>query len=89
MRRALMRTNTRLLLTTVVVFQILALGLLALRPDRVGYQSLIFLAAIPAATLITANLMGKLWPVDRAILILVLFLCSIGLITLSAICRSS
>lgn len=88
MRRALMRSNTRILLTTVVAFQVLALGLLALRPDRESFQSLILLATIPAVTLITANLMGKLWPVDRAILILVLLLCSIGLITLSAICRS-
>ncbi len=88
MRRALMRVNTRLLLTSVVIFQVLALGLLALRPDNETLQPLVMLAAIPAATLLTANLMGKLWPVDRAILILVLLLCSIGLITLSAICRS-
>ena len=88
MRRALMRTNTRLLLTTVVVFQLLALALLALRPDNASLQPLILVAAVPLVTLITANLMGKLWPVDRAILILVLLLCSIGLITLSAVCLS-
>ena len=88
MRRALMRTNTRLLLTTVVIFQLLALALLALRPDNASLQPLVLVAAVPLVTLITANLMGKLWPVDRAILILALLLCSIGLITLSAICRS-
>ena len=88
MRRALMRTNTRLLLTTVVVFQLLALALLALRPDNASLQPLILVAAVPLVTLITANLMGKIWPVDRAILILALLLCSIGLITLSAVCRS-
>ena len=88
MRQALMRSNTRLLLTTVVVFQLLALALLALRPDNASFQPLILLGAVPLATLITANLMGKLWPVDRAILILTLLLCSIGVITLSAICRS-
>ena len=32
MRRALLRSNTRLLLTAVVLFQILALLLLALKP---------------------------------------------------------
>lgn len=88
MRRALMRVNTRLLLSSVVIFQILALGLLALRPDNESAQSLILLFAVPAVTLITANLMGKLWPLDRAILILVLFLSSVGVITLCAICRS-
>ena len=88
MRQALMRTNTRLLLTSVVVFQLLALALLALRPDNASLQPLILVAAVPLVTLITANLMGKLWPVDRAILILALLLCSIGLITLSAVCRS-
>ena len=88
MRQALMRTNTRLLLTTVVVFQLMALALLALRPDNASLQPLILVAAVPLVTLVTANLMGKLWPVDRAILILALLLCSIGLITLSAVCRS-
>lgn len=88
MRRALMRTNTRLLLTSVVVFQVLALALLALRPDNASLQPLILLLAVPGVTLLTANLMGKLWPVDRAILILALFLCSTGIIALSAICRS-
>ena len=88
MRQALMRTNTRLLLTTVLVFQLLALALLALRPDNASLQPLILVGAVPLATLITANLMGKIWPVDRAILILALLLCSIGLITLSAVCRS-
>ena len=40
MRRALMRSNTRLLLTAVVVFQALALGLLALRPGNESLQPL-------------------------------------------------
>ena len=88
MRRALMRTNTRLLLTSVVVFQALALALLALRPDVTSLQPLILLLAVPGGTLLVANLMGRLWPVDRAILILALFLCSLGLIALSAVCRS-
>ena len=88
MRRALMRSNTRLLLTAVVVFQALALGLLALRPGSESLQPLVLAAAVPLATVLVTNLMGKIWPVDRAILILVELLCSIGLITLSAICKS-
>lgn len=88
MRRALMRSNTRLLLTAVVVFQALALGLLALRPGNESMQPLVLAVAVPLGTIIITNIMGKIWPVDRAILILVLLLCSIGLIALSAICRS-
>jgi uncharacterized membrane protein YfcA len=33
-------------------------------------------------------IMGRLWPVDRAILIMALFLCSLGIITLSDIARA-
>ena len=88
MRRNLMRSNTRLLLTSVVVFQLLAFLLLAVKPGNESMQTLILAAAVPLSTLLITNLMGKIWPVDRAILILVELLCSIGLITLSAICKS-
>ena len=87
MRRALMRSNTRMLLTAVVIFQLLALVLLALKPEAT-LQPLILAAAVPLATILVTNLMGRVWPVDRAILILVLLLCSIGIISLSDICRS-
>lgn len=88
MRRNLMRSNTRLLLTAVLVFQLLAFLLLAVKPDNESLQPLILAAAVPLATLLVTNVMGKIWPVDRAILILVELLCSIGLIALSAICKS-
>ena len=88
MRRALMRSNTRLLLTAVVVFQALALGLLALRPGNESLQPLILAVAVPLGTVLITNIMGKIWPVDRAILILVLLLCSIGIMALTAICKS-
>ena len=88
MRRNLMRSNTRLLLTSVVVFQLLAFLLLAVKPGNESMQTLILAAVVPISTLLVTNLMGKIWPVDRAILILVELLCSIGLITLTAICKS-
>ena len=88
MRRALMRSNTRLLLTAVVIFQALAMLLIALKPETASLQPLIFAAAIPLTTILVTNLMGKIWPVDRAILILVLLLASVGLIALSDVCRS-
>jgi len=88
MRRNLMRSNTRLLLTAVVVFQLLAFLLLAVRPGNESLQPLVLAAAVPFATMCITAVMGKIWPVDRAILILVELLCSIGLIALTAICKS-
>jgi len=88
MKRALMRSNTRLLLTAVMLFQALAMLLIAFQGQAVNLQALVLAAALPLATWLVAALMGRLWPVDRAILILVMLLCSIGIITLSDIARS-
>ena len=88
MRKALMRSNTRLLLTGVMLFQFAAMLLVAFSGEPVSLQALILAIALPAATMLTANIMGKLWPVDRAILILVMLLISIGVITLSGIAKS-
>ena len=89
MRKALMRSNTRLLLTGVMILQCAAMALLAFRgggePSR---QCLILAAALPLTTMLVVNAMGKLWPIDRAIAILVLLLVSIGVITLSGIARA-
>ena len=88
MRKALMRSNTRLLLTAVVIFQVLAFLLIALRPGLDSTLPLILAVAVPLTTVLVSTLMGKIWPVDRAILILVLLLCSVGLIALTDICKS-
>ena len=88
MRKALMRSNTRLLLTAVVVLQALSMLLISLQPGTIDLQALLLAAALPLVTVGVTNLMGRIWPVDRAILILVLFLCSIGIITLSDIAKS-
>ena len=88
MRRALMRVNTRLLLSAVMLLQFAAFALAAFRGESVSVQTLVFAAAVPLATMLVTVLASKLWPIDRAILILVLFLLSIGLITLSAVAKS-
>ena len=88
MRRALMRTNTRLLLTAVMLFQCSCMAVVAFRAGHVSAQCLILSAALPLSTMLVTNLLGKLWPVDRAILILTLLLDSVGIITLSAIARA-
>lgn len=89
MRKALMRSNTRLLLTAVMLFQFLTMAVIAFADGGApSTQDLLLAIALPAVTMLTVNLMGRLWPVDRAILILVLLLVSIGIIALSAIAKS-
>ena len=88
MRKALMRSNTRLLLSGVMCFQFLAMALVAFRGETVSTQALVLAAALPVGAMLVTNLMGRLWPVDRAILILTLLLVSVGVITLSGIARS-
>ncbi len=88
MKRALRRSNTRLLLTAVMAFQALTQALIAFQDRAVNPQALILAVALPLVTMLVTNLMGRLWPVDRAILIMVLFLCSLGIITLQDIARA-
>ena len=88
MRRALMRSNTRLLLSAVMLFQFTAMLLVALQESPVDMQALLLAVCLPAATWLTTMVFGRLWPIDRAILILALLLCSVGIITLSDIARA-
>ena len=83
-----MRSNTRLLLSGIMIFQFLSMALIAFSGETVSRQALILAAALPLCTMLASNLLGRLWPIDRAILILVLLLASVGVITLSAIARS-
>ena len=88
MRKALMRSNTRLLLTAVMLYQATTMLLIAFQSGEINRQALILAAAMPLVTAVTTAVMGNLWPIDRAILIMVLFLCSTGIITLSDIARA-
>ena len=88
MKKALMRSNTHLLLSAVTLFQAAAMLLIAFQKEAVNPQALILAAALPLVTWLVTALMGRVWPVDRAILILVLLLCSVGLITLSDIAKA-
>ena len=88
MRRALKKSNTRLLLSSVAIFQLLAMLLISLHGGAVSTQALILAAALPLATILVTTIMGKIWPVDKALLILIMLLCSIGIIALSDICKS-
>ena len=89
LRRAVLRANTRLLLTGVMLFQFTAMLLLAIRSDSFDLQALSFAVLMPLITFGVVKLFSKLWPIDRALLILTLLLCSISLVTLKDIARSS
>ena len=88
MKKALMRSNTRLLLSAVMLFQALAMLLIAFQKGTVNLQALALAVLLPLTTWLVTRLMGRVWPVDRAILIMALFLCSAGIITLSDIAKS-
>lgn len=88
MKKALMRSNTKLLLSAVLAFQMLSMLVIAFQKETVNPQALAMAALLPLATWLVTRLMGRVWPVDRAILILVMFLCSVGIITLSDIAKS-
>lgn len=89
MRKALMRSNTRLLMTSAMIFQFSAMLLIAFQDNAVDVQALILAVALPLCTWGVTALMSRLWPVDRAIVILSLLLCSVGIITLSDIARAA
>ena len=88
MKKALMRSNTHLLLSAVMLFQALGMLLIAFQKEAFNPQALALAVALPLVTWLVTTLMGRIWPVDRAILIMVLFLCSVGIITLSDIAKS-
>lgn len=89
MKKALMRSNTRLLLTAVMLFQFLTMAVIAFKGGGTpSTQALILAVALPLTTMLFSTLCGRLWPVDRAILILTMLLLSVGIITLSAIAKS-
>ncbi|MGJ4850222.1 FtsW/RodA/SpoVE family cell cycle protein [Bacillota bacterium Meth-B3] len=85
----LLRSNTRLLLTSVMLLQFTALLLLSFKRDPIDAQALLMSLLLPGLTWGVVNLYGKLWQVDRALLILVMLLCSVGLITLQDIARAA
>ena len=89
MMQALLRSNTHLLMTAVMLFQATGMLLLTFKTNPIDTQALIMAGVLPLVTWGAVNLYGKLWQVDRALMILVMFLCSVGLVTLQDITRSA
>ena len=89
LKKALMRTNTHALMTGVMLFQFTSMLLLTFRTEPFDLQALVLAIAMPLVTRLTIALFSKLWPIDRATLIMVLFLNSVGIVTLQAIARAA
>ncbi len=78
----------RVLTYTIVLFQISALVLLALKSNPVDRQALILAAVFPLGTLALTMTLDRIWHIDRALLLMVLLLCSIGMVTLQDITQT-
>ncbi len=89
MKRAAKRTNDSMLTWLLILFQATAMLLLTFRKNPIDQQALMLAGAMPAVTLLIVNGLPKIWKIDRVILTMVLFLCSVSVITLTAIARSS
>ena len=89
MKGALKRADPSLLLYAIVLFQASAMLLLTLRTQPIDTQSLILAGVMPAVTLLCVKGLYKFWKIDRVVLSLVLFLCSVSVVTLTAIARAA
>lgn len=89
LKQLVLRTNTTLLQYGVILFQITAMLLLAFKTEgAIDTQALMFAAVMPLCTILICKLFTRMWPIDRALLLMVMFLLSVSLVTLKAIARS-
>ena len=70
------------------LLQAAAVILIILKPEEHSVKLLCMLAAVPLGSLLVYKFASSVWKVDRAVLVLVLLLTSIGIITLTDICKS-
>ncbi len=78
----------RVLMYVIVLFQISALVLVALKTNPADTQALVLAAAFPLGTLTLTMALDRIWHIDRALLLLVLLLCSIGMVMLEDITQA-
>lgn len=77
----------RLLTYVIVLFQISAFSLIALKSQPVDMQALIMAAAFPLGTLLLKMLIDRVWHADRILYLLTMALCSIGMVMLEDITK--
>ena len=83
LKHALTRANPHFLVAALMVFQVTAMLLLAFKTDTVDWQAIAFVVAMPLVSQLVLRIFVRLWPVDRTLMVLILFLCSVSLVTLS------
>ena len=88
LKRALTRANPHFLMVALTVFQVTAMLLLAFKSETVDWQAIGYAVFMPLASYMILKTFIRLWPVDRTLVILILFLCSVSLVTLKDIAKS-
>ncbi|MBQ2957163.1 MAG: FtsW/RodA/SpoVE family cell cycle protein [Clostridia bacterium] len=90
MKKAASRSSGRTLTGLLVLFQATAMLLLTFKIEyTLNLQSLILAAAMPAVSLLLLKGLPKVWNIDRVMLTMVLFLCSVSIVTLTATMKTS
>jgi len=89
MKKAARRTNDRMLPWLIVLFQASAMLLLTFKTDPIDLQALTLAGVMPMVTLFILHGVPRIWRIDRTILAMVMFLCSVSVVTLTAIARAS
>lgn len=74
LKHALTRANPHFLVAALMVFQVTAMLLLAFKTDTVDWQAVAFAVAMPLVSQLVLRIFVRLWPVDRTLMVLILFL---------------
>ena len=88
-KRLRIKAGKNILLWCVMLFQLTAMLLLTLRTDPIDLQSLVLAFVMPALTFAVVRGLPVFFPIDTTLLTLVLFLCSVSVVTLTAIARAA
>ncbi len=78
----------RTLMGCVLLFQITAMLILSVRGDVFDRQALYLAGIMPLVTAAVLTGLPRIWRIDRTILTLVMFLCSVSIVVLTAIARN-
>ena len=89
LRRLLVRTDERPLEYAVMGFQAACLILLSLKDGALDTFTLAMAFALPIGTFLGLKLIARFWPVDRQMYLLTMFLCSLSVILLRAVFKST
>lgn len=81
----MLRSGTGKLMMLAQLFPAAGFLLLAFKGGAFDMQALVMAAAVPLAMSMFVTIISRRWPIDRALLILVLFLVSLGLVTIKGI----